>query len=267
MISNTYKEKLGLFIIKMAANDPYKAKFIIKWMNKLDIGNTTIDFLRDPENGIKEMILSFKMIYINVYNVIVFDVTTDDNSVMHTRHESFQLWESEINGILLAKSHDFITLNKDGISVVALGTKEKKQIRDSEGQIRMLHSLDSCSYLKISPSNYLVFECAKLDKRVVSIQQEFMELNDLKTEETSFERVYNIKISDITLRELILFQSIYLCKTETDIFKIIKMQPNPSVFYKTCLEFDGTNMTSILSFDNRSIAHLLDDQYEDQFDE
>jgi hypothetical protein len=58
-------------------------------MNKLDIDNTTIDFLYDKQEGIKEMILSFKMIYINTYNVIVFDVTSDDNSVMSARHESF----------------------------------------------------------------------------------------------------------------------------------------------------------------------------------
>ena len=73
----------------MGAKDPYKAKFIIKWMNKLDIGDTNIDFLVDKAQGIKEMILSFKMIYINTYNVIIFDVTQDDNSVMSTRHESF----------------------------------------------------------------------------------------------------------------------------------------------------------------------------------
>ena len=174
-------------------------------MNKLDIDDTTIDFLRDPEHGIKEMILAFKMIYINVYNVIIFDITADDNSVMSTRHESFQLWESEINGVLLAKTNDFLTLNKDGISVLALGTIDKRIIKDSQGIDRKLHSLDTCSHLKISPTNYIVFECAKPGKRIVSIQQEYMKPNDLGSEETSFEKIYNIKISDITLRELILF--------------------------------------------------------------
>jgi hypothetical protein len=34
-------------------------------------------------------------------------------------------------------------------------------------------------------------------------------------------------------------------------------QPTPFVFYKSFLEFDGANMASILSFDSRSMTHLL----------
>jgi len=62
-----------------------------------------------------------------------------------------------------------------------------------------------------------------------------------------------IKICDITLRELLLFNSIYLAKTLTDIVDIVGNQPEPAVFYKSCLEFDGTNLCSILSFDSRSM--------------
>ena len=37
------------------------------------------------------------------------------------------------------------------------------------------------------------------------------------------------------------------------------------VFYKSFLEFDGANMVSILSFDSRSMSHLLDDKHADFF--
>ena len=38
------------------------------------------------------------------------------------------------------------------------------------------------------------------------------------------------------------------------------------MFYKSFLELDGTNMVSILSFDSRSMAYLLSDDFEEFFD-
>ena len=49
-----------------------------------------------------------------------------------------------------------------------------------------------------------------------------MKTNDLGTDETNFENVYNINISDLTLRELLIFQSIYLCKTDAQINKVVQ---------------------------------------------
>ena len=83
------------------------------------------------------------------------------------RHESFQLWESHVSSALISKNNDFVTLNKDGINVFALGSRDKRPIMDVEGQQRMIHSLESCNYLKLSPSNNLVFACQKMDKREV----------------------------------------------------------------------------------------------------
>ena len=39
--------------------------------------------------------------------------------------------------------------------------------------------------------------------------------------ETGFMPIYKLNIETITLRELLLFQSIYVSRTETDIFNII----------------------------------------------
>jgi len=62
-----------------------------------------------------------------------------------------------------------------------------------------------------------------------------------------------------------LFQSLYVCRTLTEIVDIVNDQPNPSVFYKSFLELDGSNMVSILSFDSRSMAYLLDDEFKEHF--
>jgi hypothetical protein len=38
------------------------------------------------------------------------------------------------------------------------------------------------------------------------------------------------------------------------------------VFYKSFLELDGTNIVSILAFDSRSMAYILDEKFVDFFD-
>ena len=46
---------------------------------------------------------------------------------------------------------------------------------------------------------------------------------------------------------------------------MIKLQPNPKLFFKTLLELDGSNMTSILASDSKSMAILLADQHKKHF--
>lgn len=72
-------------------------------------------------SGLKELVISYKTIYINTYNVMVMDISVDGDQSILFRHESFQLWESESSGLLLDKNKDFITLNKNGMQVLALG--------------------------------------------------------------------------------------------------------------------------------------------------
>lgn len=77
--------------------------------------------------------------------------------------------------------------------------------------------------------------------------------------------IYSIKLFTPTLRELLLFQSLYLAKTQIEIIDLVNDQPKPSLFYKTFLELDGTNMASILSFDSRSMEYLLHQDFEEYF--
>ena len=88
---------------------------------------------------------------------------------MMYRHESFQLWESEIKGLLIQQNNDFVTLNKDGINVFALGKTNKRVIIDNESQERMIHSFESMNYIKVDPLNILVFANQKMDKREVQV--------------------------------------------------------------------------------------------------
>ena len=84
--------------------------FLIKWQSKLLVGDVDLQISKDSyfdENQqrnviIKELIISFKMIYINTKNVVVMDITNDKREPsLVFRHESFQIWESECSGLFL----------------------------------------------------------------------------------------------------------------------------------------------------------------------
>jgi hypothetical protein len=48
---------------------------------------------------------------------------------------------------------------------------------------------------------------------------------------------------------------------------LVKIQPNPSFFYKTFLELDMSNMASILAFDSGSMGALLSESNRRYFSE
>lgn len=266
ILSNKFEEKLGFFILKISEKDTKESQFLIKWKNKLDIGDPNIYVLRNKEKGIKELIVSYKTIFINTYNVIVMDISVNDEQTMIFRHESFQLWESECMGLLLGRNKDYITVNKQGMQVLSLGSTERRAIKDSQGFDRMIHSLESVNFLKLDSNNYVLFECAKPEARIISIDQEYIKGDSTAgVDEASFWPLYKVKLHEITLRELMLFQSLYVCKTLSEIIDIVNDQPNPAVFYKSFFELDASNMVSILSFDSRSMGYLLQDDFSSHF--
>lgn len=89
--------------------------------------------MRDIDNRVKELVISYKTIYINTYNVIVLDISGRGLNNVVFRHESFQLWESEINGFLTSRNMDFIMVNREGIRLLALGKHHKRVVKDSSG--------------------------------------------------------------------------------------------------------------------------------------
>jgi hypothetical protein len=88
----------------------------------------------------------------------------------------------------------------------------------------MLHYLESANYLKIDPTNFIFFEFAQ-EKKIINIQQQYTRENSKTGEETDFEPIYKVRVHEITLRELLLFKSFYVTKKQSDILKLVMLQP------------------------------------------
>ena len=148
-------------------------------------------------------------------------------------------------------SDDFLVLNKEGLSFIPLGNTEKRRIQVADGIDRMVHSLASCNYLKIEDTNYIHFIRPKgnSERRHVGIEQQFVNSKG----DTNFEGLYRITLDEMTLVELILIQSIFACENQEQITKLIELQPDSKLFFKSFMELDKSNMLSILSFDSRCI--------------
>ena len=107
-------------------------------------------------------------------------------------------------------------MSKSGLNVLALGKVEKRKLSSIDGQMKMIHSLDSLSFLKVDKINFINFKCQDYNNRVISIEQEDEHTIDIDGKpETinSYREIYKVKIHEITLRELLILQSLYICKT------------------------------------------------------
>ena len=72
----------------------------------------------------KELIISYKEGHSNTINLVVMDMFKHGNMIY--KHESFALWEQTIKGILVTKTKDFVTLSKNGLSIMSLGEMDKR---------------------------------------------------------------------------------------------------------------------------------------------
>ena len=100
-----------------------------------------------------EMVVSYKAIHINQYAVVVVEMKT---CLIKFMFEMYHLWESSVESFM-NESLDYIILNKDGLSFIPMGTQMKKIIANPDGCNRMVHSLESSSYLKIEDTNQIHF--------------------------------------------------------------------------------------------------------------
>ena len=69
-----------------------KFKFMIAINNNLDIGDVNMSIMRgvDATGAFKELVCGYKTIYINLYNLDIFDMTGDEEKrATLLRHESF----------------------------------------------------------------------------------------------------------------------------------------------------------------------------------
>ena len=162
ILANKHKGSLGFYLLKISMADPENgAEYIINWKNKLDIDDCCLYHMNEMGFGNPDsIIVSYKMIGFNTYNVFVIDLKMRyaNECLLKYWHESYALWESPTRGFLLS-NNDFLVISKDGIQLLALGKQEKKVIRDVDGQKRMINSLGSVDYLKIEPRNHILFAC------------------------------------------------------------------------------------------------------------
>jgi hypothetical protein len=67
----------------------------------------------------------------------------------------------------------------------------------------MVHSVDGYTFLKVDPLNFLHFNCQDPANRLVSVVQEWRQETEDGTN-TLYDNIFNIRIHDITLRELLI---------------------------------------------------------------
>ena len=60
-------------------------------------------------------------------------------------------------------------------------------------------------------------------------------------------------------------QSLYACSTPSEISALVRMQPSPFIFFKVYLELGIKSMVPYLSFDAKSLLHLLSEDNHEFF--
>jgi hypothetical protein len=118
---------------------------MLKYKNGFEIDDVDLYILKYKKNGYKELIMSFKTIYFNTYTVWVIDLAVESKEKMTVyKHESSQLWESPASSFLLSENKEYVKLSKDGLSVMALGSIDRRPIKNF-----MIHSLESVFHLRV----------------------------------------------------------------------------------------------------------------------
>ena len=90
-----------------------------------------------------------------------------------------------------------------------------------------------------------------------------MDSND----QTKFNDLFRVKIHEVTLRELLLIQSIYVAKQAGSTYELVKAQPDPKLFLKVFLELETKPFVSYMAFDNQAIECLLNQENAEYFDD
>lgn len=155
LMANKRHGMLGQYLMAIDSDHPRdEAIYYIQWKTKLDIDDCDMQAIMDKQSGkCKGIVVSFKNIGINTYNVFVYDIKT---KLIRFNFELFQLWESKVKGFLLS-TNEFMILNKDGTQLISLRDSKGRPVVDNEGFDRFIHTLGSCNFLKIESTNHLQF--------------------------------------------------------------------------------------------------------------
>ena len=78
ILCNREGTELGFYVLKFSEKDIKQSKFLIKFQNKLDIGDVEM-FINYRTKKSREMIVGYKTIFINIYTIVIMDITTDSH--------------------------------------------------------------------------------------------------------------------------------------------------------------------------------------------
>ena len=66
-----------------------------------------------------------------------------------------------------------------------MGVPDKRSLTDNLGDQRMLHSLESCNFLKLDTQNYIHMDCTNADEYQMFIRQEYLKNFDSKKDKNA----------------------------------------------------------------------------------
>ena len=159
LIANSFKGLYGTFIFNLKSYDPSNYRLIYANSHRLEIDNVGLFIMRNKEKLTKELVVSYKSIYMNTHTTLLLDIASKHTMKLVFKFDCYQLWEQRISNLVIKGSKDFISVSNNGIFVLALGSMDKRAIKDRNGKEKMIHSLESYNYLKVADSNYLSFDC------------------------------------------------------------------------------------------------------------
>lgn len=73
--------------------------------------------------------------------------------------------------------------------------------------------------MKCNKTNFIFFDFAGM-KKEIHVEQQFQKVTKSGVE-TAYDPIFKLQIHKITLRELLFFQSLYVCSTQTEILKLV----------------------------------------------
>lgn len=125
-------------------------------------------------------------------------------------------------GLAIRDCNYIVKINKNGMFLINNGGDTKFHFKSHDGQPKVVHSLESFDYLKLEPSNYIYFQ-NKPEYDEVNILQEYSKEDYDKSGfgESKFATLYQVKLQNISLRELLTFQSLYISQTMRELIEIV----------------------------------------------
>jgi hypothetical protein len=115
LLANKKDGLVGFFLIRFNAKNPAQYQFVTMWQSLLELGDASMSLVRgqDSLGEFKELVIGYKTININTYNVVVQDLSgsAQQRSCLQ-KYECFQLWESKISGLFVSQTQDFLTFSK-----------------------------------------------------------------------------------------------------------------------------------------------------------